>query len=343
MDYNALDKARAHRARQDVHGERDKLLKQGDKAIDHSKFMPDDGKDRARAVVYTLVLATGPGVAYTIVTLAWFYVYHNSFVRFSVILAGLLALSAGMIIASSRSIWGRDRKWMQWLGLFTGQATLVALVLGFFFYFRHLAYFWKYQEMRTYTNVAAAQDDKAFSDGSMFLFTEDTRLDVQRAVGFKSRWTGSVYCVAPLVDSTMSNTDPIHYWAIGVDCCDARADFHCGDAKDTSTRSALVALEPTDVTRSFMTWATRGANYPRFERAVKLQEATYITKAAPEPKLIWWSRDPIALKDNFFSDAVSYVLSVTGVYTLILMVQIYLVSWTLVPKLRLEGVIRYAK
>merc|ERR1719181_266254 len=81
----------------------------------------------------------------------------------------------------------------------------------------------------------------------MLLWTEDTRLDPMRAVGFKSRWTGQTYCAAPIVDSTMNSANDINYWAVGENCCSARAEFHCDDAADPTTRSALVLLEPEDV------------------------------------------------------------------------------------------------
>ena len=41
----------------------------------------------------------------------------------------------------------------------------------------------------------------------------------------------------------------------------------------------------------------RGSPYQRYENAVKLEEATYVTQAAPDPTFIYWSRDPVALKD----------------------------------------------
>jgi len=338
-----MEQARAHRVKQDVHSERDRLLKHADKRVDVQSFLPSDGKDRARAILWTLALSLGPMLAYSAMLSMWFFVYRYSIVRFLCVLACLLCLSIFLVVCSFESTGGKERKWMWWYGVFTGQATLTGLIFGFFLYFNLLVYYWEYTEMRTYTNVAAAQDDKAFSDASMFLFTEDTRLDTQRAVGFKSRWTGEVYCISPIVDSTMSAVDPIYYWAIGEGCCQARADFHCGDSADTATRSALVVLEPSDIVRPFMTWAVSGGPYPRYEQAVTLQEATFVTKAAEDPKFVWWSRDPIALKDSFFNDAVSLCLQVSACYTLFLLVSMYIVAWKLVPKQHLEGVIRYAK
>lgn len=139
----------------------------------------------------------------------------------------------------------------------------------------------------------------------MILWTEDTSLDSLRSVGFKSKWTGQTYCVAPIVDGVMSNIDPVSYWAVGENCCNSRSSFWCGDAGNPTTRSSLVVLEPEDVVRPFMTWAVLGAAYPRYERAIRLQEATFATKAAQKIKLVMWSKDPIALKDSFYDDAAS--------------------------------------
>lgn len=338
-----MDQARAFRAKKDIHNERDSLLTHADRRIDIQKYLPDDGKDRARAVLLTLLLFIAPLFSYTTVILAWFFVYHSSLVRFCALFACCLALSGAAVAHSYKSISGKERKWLRWLGVFSAQAAVVALILGFFVYFRNLVFYWHYQEMRTYTNVAAAQDDEAFKDGSMFLFTEDSRLDTQRAVGFKSRWTGETYCVAPVVDMTMSAIDPIYYWAIGSNCCAARADFHCSDSKDPTTRSALVALQPGEIVKPWMRWATIGSDYSRYLEAVQLEAATYVTQAAENPTFMFWSRDPVALKDSFYNNGVDLAVKASFTFLPLLLIGIFFVSWTLIPPQRLEGVIRYTK
>jgi len=279
-------------------------------------------------------------VGYVVMLLMWFYVYHSSLADTVVAFVLLEVASVFCCVLSTKRAVGKDRAWLWWLGILNGQATLVALVVGFFIYFRFLCYYWKYTEMRTYTNVAAAQDASAFKDGSMILFTEDTRLDPIRAVGYKSKWTGQSYCVAPIVDGTMSNANDIYYWAIGVDCCNPRAEFHCDDAEDFKTRSALVVLEPQDVVRPFMQWAVRGAAYPHYKSAIELQEATYFTKAARNPTLVYWTRDPIAMKDEFYNRAKHLCTWLSVIYVLLMTGFTYWVSWRLVPKQRGEGVIR---
>mmetsp|Transcript_100673 Transcript_100673/g.324834 ORF Transcript_100673/g.324834 Transcript_100673/m.324834 type:complete len:344 (+) Transcript_100673:146-1177(+) len=340
MARGPVDHVRHHRARAEIHTERDKLLKRADRNVDIQKFMPNDGKDRARAMLLASGLVVCSMAGYVIMLLMWFYVYHESLMNTIVAFVLLICLSVALCLASSKNALGKDRPWLWWLGLLHGQATLVALVIGFFLYFRFLCYYWKYMEMRTYTNVAAAQHSAAFSDGSMFLFTEDTRLDPVRSVGFKSRWTGQTYCVAPIVDSSMNNGNDIHYWAIGMDCCNARAGFRCDDAEDFSTRSALVVLEPEDVVRPFMRWAVRGASYPHYKQAVALQEATYFTKAALKPKLVFWSKDPLAMREAYYTTARSLCLYVSVAYVLLASGFTYWISWRLIPKQRREGVIR---
>lgn len=336
----AEDHIRQHQARQDVHTERDRLLKRANKRIDVQRFLPSDGKDRARAILITSGLVSFGMIGYVVMILMWFFIYHSSLADTALAFIFLVVASVLCCALSSKKAMGKDRPWLWWVGVLNGQSTLVAVVIGFFLYFRFLCYYWKYTEMRTYTNVAAAQDASAFSDGSMILFTEDTRLDPMRSIGFKSRWTGSQYCVAPIVDGTMGDGDGIYYWAIGMDCCTGRAEFRCDDAADFATRSALVALEPTDVVRPFMAWAVRGAAYPHYLEAVRMQEATYNTKAAPDPTFVYWTRDPIAMKDTFYSTAKTLAIKLTVVYTLLLIGFTYWISWRLIPKQRREGVIR---
>eukprot|EP00931_Biecheleriopsis_adriatica_P084060 TRINITY_DN5776_c0_g1_i2.p1 TRINITY_DN5776_c0_g1~~TRINITY_DN5776_c0_g1_i2.p1 ORF type:complete len:342 (-),score=60.27 TRINITY_DN5776_c0_g1_i2:66-1091(-) len=339
----AMDKARAHRAVQELRGERDKLLTSGNKRMGAMTSIPDDGKDRARALLWSGALLAGPAVAYASVILAWFFAFHDYLVRFLVLLVSLVSASVCMAILSFKWAGGKERPWLWWLGFFSGQATCVALVVGFFLYYRNLVYYLKYEEMRTYTNVAAAQDDAGFPDANMFLFTQDTRLSMERAVGYKSKWDGNVYCVAPVMDQTMSVVSPVYYWAIGENCCDTRADFHCGGSGDYSTRSALVALRPSDIVRPFMKWAVRGSAFDKYLSAVELQSATYMMKAAPDPTFIYWTRDPIALKDSFYSAAVNLCVKASLMYLALLLAQIYLAAWSLLRKQKPHGVLRYAE
>lgn len=336
-----IDHVRHQQARQKIHTERDKLLKRADKNIDLDPFMPRTSKDRAKAIIVTLGLLGSGITAFAVMLYMWFWVYHKSFSMTVVVFVLLIIVSAFCCVGSRKDMLGKERRWMFWVGALNGQAAFFGLLLGFFLYFRYLAYWWKLEEMRTYTNVAAAQDAAAFSDASMFLFTEDTQIDHMRAVGYKSKWTGERYCVAPIVDSSMNVGTDIYYWAVGVGCCLERAAFHCDDAADFSTRSAMVQLEPEDVVRPFMQWAVRGTDYNHFLEAIQLQEASYSTRAAKSPKLVRWTRDPVKMKDAYYNDAKSLATTAGLIYGFGLIVACYFISWRLIPQQKKESVIRH--
>merc|ERR550537_176838 len=238
---------------------------------------------------------------FTTIMIMWFHVYHNS-MGWSIFILVLCLLAATLLIvfgAKKRS----ERMWVMIMGFLCLIVTFFSLIWGFNMYYKHLVYYERYMEMRSYSNVGGSQLTSGFNDGSMFLFTQDTRLDVMRSVGFRSRWTGETYCVAPVVDSTMSAANPVNWWAIGSNCCLARGEFVCDDAEDPQTMSALVVLEPEDVVRDYMKWAVSGASYPRYIRAIHLEEAAFATRAAKNIKLLYWVKDPIQKQNSFWDDA----------------------------------------
>lgn len=296
----ANDVARKKRAQQAVKGQADGFLQRADRAVDWSKLQRLDWRKVASAGTTLALVAM---VAYVVMILVWFRLYHSSFAWSATVFVLLLLIAALSYAFASRAAVGRMRYWITWGAFFFVQSALVGLIVGFFLYFRSLAYYWRYTELRSYTNVAAAQQADAFADASMFLWSEDTRLDTMRSVGYRSKWTGETYCVAPIVDGVMGDEDTISYWAVGDNCCNARAAFWCGDQRTADVRSALVVLEPEDVVRPFMQWAVMGAAYPRYERGIRLQEATFATKAAKVVKLVTWTRDPFAAMDAYYTDA----------------------------------------
>eukprot|EP00438_Fugacium_kawagutii_P000740 Skav220484 [mRNA] locus=scaffold591:122622:126770:+ [translate_table: standard] len=117
---------------QELHAERDVLLKRADKRVDAHSTQKDDGKNNARALLWTCGLLFFPGVAYTFIILAWFFVFHSSIAKFLAIFACLLGSSVVVIILSFR--WPSSR-----IG-----ATMAGLVIGFFLYYRNLIYYWNY-------------------------------------------------------------------------------------------------------------------------------------------------------------------------------------------------------
>lgn len=284
-------------------GGRDGFMKKEGKKF--MKWVLKEEQDKAWAVMHALLCTFIALCFFIMMCITWFHFYHKSFAASVGIFLGLLVLAGLIILVGSGNgiISYKQRKWVVCLGIVCIVVTVLGCVFGFIMYFQYLAYYYRYMEMRTYTNVGAVQPVTAFNDGDMFLFTQDTRLDVMRSIGHRSKYSGNDMCVAPLVDSTMSNVNYINFWAAGDNCCLARSQFMCDDAKDPTTMSALVMLEPDEVVRPFMRWAVRSSVYPRYINAIKQQEAAYATRAADKIRLVYWVKDPIAKRDSFYYDA----------------------------------------
>jgi len=326
-----IDNARQHRARAALAGERDRLLKHGTERLSPNKHVGRTTKDRSRAVLAALAMATAGMVGYAAMIAEWFLAFHTSLAQTMVVLTVLLCLSAMLTVCSARRALGKDRPWLRYVGALLFVATVTGTLAGFLLYYKYIVYYWKYSEMRTYTNVAAAQSSMAFQDGGMFLFTEDTKVDTSQSVGYQSRWDGKTYCAAPVIDSTMGGSDSIFYWAIGEGCCQARASFYCDDAMDQATRSALVVLQPTEIVRSYMKWAVPNSDYSKYLEAVKLAEGNYYIKAAPEVEFLYWTRDPVSFKDSFYNAAKSIATNLGIAYFCAELVVCYWLAWSLNP------------
>jgi hypothetical protein len=322
-----VDHARQSRARKEVKTERDRLLKKANQMIDgRDDSKAADRRLHAKILLTTAALILGSGVPYAVILCSWIFGYQYSAIQTVGCFVLFVVIAGCLVIGSHPRATGKDRPWLWWLGILCLLSAVVALILGFFLYFGSLAYYFKYNELRTYTNVAAAQDAAAFSDGAMFLWTEDTNLDTMRSVGFKSKWTGKTYCVAPIVDSSMGVSDDIWYWAVGVDCCSSRAEFHCGDTSDLTTRSSLTVLEPEDVVRPWMKWAARGSDYESYMQAIHVEEASFYTKAALQPKLVYWTKDPAGLKNSFWKGPSQTAQIASYVYAVVLFICSYLIA-----------------
>lgn len=302
MQHVTVDQLRKGAAREGIGASNEPILRKAERNLRSWESRTADGKEPARMTLMLIGLVTTAAACYSSLIWAWFVVYYQSFLGAVSVLAFLVLSSAALVLVGR----GRStmrRSWMLFAGLLCFEATVAALMVGFRCYFGNLVYYHRYKDMRTYSNVGASQPASSFNDANMFLFTEDTRIDPLRSVGYQSRWTGDTYCAAPIIDSTMDSANDIFFWAVGENCCLARSEYDCDDAKAENVRSALVVLEPEDIVRPFMRWAVAGSIYPKFENSIKLQEATYQTKAAKKIKLVRWSKDPIALQESFYYKA----------------------------------------
>jgi len=120
----------AQRARYQVQGHQDRLLKQAD--FKSMKKVSVDGKEQARAVAIGIALSAVAFVPYAKLMWRWFYVYHQSLSEFLISLGMYLSIALFCIGASKKRASGKDREWLYWLGVLAIQSALVALIIGFF-------------------------------------------------------------------------------------------------------------------------------------------------------------------------------------------------------------------
>lgn len=121
-------------------------------------------------------------------------------------------------------------------------------------------------------------------DAGMITFTEGSRVEVQKSMGFRNV---GLYCVAPIVigDQPMATYD---FWAVGRNCCSGyKADFHCQGFNDPNALGGLRLMDDDD--RAF------------FRLAVQQAEATYDIKAS-HPLFFHWVVDAPATVETWYDD-----------------------------------------
>lgn len=326
----AGNQSRYNRAREALNNEGDSMLRRSEKALAAEDGMPKDKKEKIKAVLICLAMIFIPATFYFVLVMCWFLVWHSSMVwMFIPLVLELLAIITLCIYA----LFKHQRSFF-WCGVLCLEAVIVGSILGFFAYYSELCFFYKYKELRAYTNVGASQTVQQFSDAGQFLFTEDTRLDPARGVGMASKWFGGTFCVAPIVDSTMGSADGINYWAVGQDCCTSRGTFFCDSARDSSSKTALVMLKPDQVARPWMTWAVATDYFPTYDNAIKLETANYLTQAASPKMLVVWTNDPPSFIDGYYNAAVVKCLIVSAIFGVLLSIQAYVVSFMFLASAR---------
>eukprot|EP00747_Dinoflagellata_sp_TGD_P163699 gnl/TRDRNA2_/TRDRNA2_182665_c0_seq1.p1 gnl/TRDRNA2_/TRDRNA2_182665_c0~~gnl/TRDRNA2_/TRDRNA2_182665_c0_seq1.p1 ORF type:complete len:409 (-),score=76.91 gnl/TRDRNA2_/TRDRNA2_182665_c0_seq1:363-1589(-) len=200
-----------------------------------------------------------------------------------------------VMVFVSLCIWNvSTKKWARQMGVLCCVAVIIGLLAGTVVYLKHLIFFYSYDDFQHYTNVIASQPSPRFADASMLYFASSTRLDTSRAVGYKASDTGTTFCVAPIVDSSLGLEQDINYFAVGIDCCAARGHFVCDGAASEATAS-LVVLNPDMVFEPITAWlVNRFSDFPKedYHRAIELDEAVFGMHAADKIQFLRWTPDP---------------------------------------------------
>jgi len=288
----------------------DPMTGAGGKAIDKDESDKSDGGagEARRGRVYSTILATLPVFFYITQLMTVVYLYHESIMT-------TLIIFAGCVVASMMfSLLAQKKRWLFWLGILCSIGTWAGQTVGQYIYYNHMIYYFSYHGMRKYTNVAASQNSLQFADAGMLMFTSDTRVDVSRAVGYRDAGTATTVCVAPIVDSSMGQTEPVSFWAVGTNCCESRAHFECDGVGDGAARSGLLLLEPEVLVSPSLRWTLPSEGVGGYKEAIRLEQGAFGTTLANDLRMVRWTHDPVFLADDYWRRGIKVVIYSCLVY-----------------------------
>lgn len=227
--------------------------------------------------------------------------YARPYLCYTLCGCGLLAVivSGGFAIASTvsklRAEQFRHPNWHWFLFLTMVVAWVLGIILGGLNFWTNMQPYYNYRNLNHYhlVNPATTRGQQLMDAGRVY-FTNMTRLDLRRAMGFRNLDT---YCVAPITIQGANTLLPLasyDFWAVGLGCCSGNAaDFHCGDYKNPKAHHGLRLLR--DDQRSF------------FRLAVQQAESAYGIKAT-HPLFFYWNEDNDAEMNTFRDEGYKYFL-----------------------------------
>jgi len=191
------------------------------------------------------------------------------------------------------------------LGILSLTAIVISLGVGCLGAWGSLFKYHQLSQGASYFNVLSTEPAAGKVDATTLVFTNSTKVDLTRSFG----WTDTsvpgrrTYCVAPVSAGKPFETR-IQYWAAGVDCCEARANFACGDATETTAHAALV-------------WEESAPELEGFRKAVSGASSLYGLVADPSYMLLKWHKDPVGMRNGLFQQTLTLFLVFGGVYLVI--------------------------
>lgn len=262
-------------------------------------YVEDMEKEDTKLSNKDLALICLSWITFTVVTTAFFAValmttveffMPRPFLTFSVVSLLICLAFFGVALCYRH-------RWVRHMFMLCPLATALGVIAGVGVLCRIGGLLHFYQNARYYTNAFASQSAVEFGDAGMFLFERgETAVDTTRHVAFMDHWSGTRYCVAPLIDDHMSNTDPINFWVVGQDCCDMKS-FHCHDRDGYSTsrnaqwKTALVVPHSAEITPlSWLTWLVKGAGqHDKYIETINVARARLGLETAAGALFLHWT------------------------------------------------------
>mmetsp|Transcript_28958 Transcript_28958/g.61670 ORF Transcript_28958/g.61670 Transcript_28958/m.61670 type:complete len:376 (-) Transcript_28958:88-1215(-) len=293
----------------------DPFIKGGNKRVDKEakRPRPNEEGDKHHVVMRAFALTSAPFVCFnvTLVLLTRMYHYRQilTVVLTFIFIVAVALLPQIMKAQTQRLLKSWHEKWKDYLSIFCLVAAFLGMVAGFVLYYRYLLYYHRYMDMKVYSNVAASSDPMLVADAGIVGFSTDSSLDFSQAVGYYSAELGMMLCVAPVIDTSMSSSDSISFFAAGTDCCGWRGHFHCDDSLDDKASSGLLYIPPQQLVVPAMEWTVKDDEMmEEYKRAVKLHGAVYNTKADPNVRFLHWAKNPRQTRNDIRTTATLHAI-----------------------------------
>lgn len=153
--------------------------------------------------------------------------------------------------------------------------------------------FYDVMNLNTYPQVDPSKfRGQQLMDAGRIVFTQNTKLDLRRSMGFKNV---DMYCVAPItVGNENVSFKPLasyDFWAVGLNCCGDRGDFKCGEFNNPLAHAGLRVMNDD--------------HRPFFRLAVQQAESAFNLKAV-HPILLYYMQDPIAESQAYQDEGFKY-------------------------------------
>jgi len=239
-----------------------------------------------------------PWLMFTLTNVMFAFVFHR-FPTLTWLFSAVLAfLSLLFVLVDHRNKHGG--RWYLKLGFLSFFGIMAGVYLGLYNYHFHFANFWTLDENSSYVNVLPSEPASAHSDAGKLLFTVDSKVEIAKSVGYKSK---DVYCVAPIVDYA---TQKVQYWATGTNCCQPRGGFNCDDVWSPKARSAVVLLD--EIVTPFP------LAHKIYKKAADQACAEWELEQADDPLFVRWVADASAVQEQYYKDGISYFVVYISVY-----------------------------
>lgn len=229
-------------------------------------------------IEHCLVATFLPWLMFTLVVTLFIFLYYDAPFLVGFLICACVLLVMGLVFLGV----GQSRRVHIAIGLLCILAICIGASVGYCTFHNYASTYWLLEDGNVFHDVSPSSTGANYPNATLIGFSQDAFVDTQRTIGYMEN--GVVYCVAPISSRNWEQQreqrwsagfyHAPQYWAAGIDCCDQRSGFRCGDtdARDfgQDTRQRVVS---TAAKGGLRIWDNRDRE--RFNTAIQMAESVY--------------------------------------------------------------------